>query len=131
MRTADPLAGKRVGDLMVRDPVTAARTRRSTAFVERIAWGQRLDAYPVVEAGRAVGIMPLQRPGPGAARRVAHAPRGRLHAPPGPAAHADGRGRPRGGRAAPAPSGIGRALVLDGERLVGLLSLSDVARAVA
>ncbi|HVH00186.1 MAG TPA: site-2 protease family protein [Miltoncostaeaceae bacterium] len=131
MRGADPLAGKRVSDLMVRDPVTAVPHETLAAFVERIAWGQRFGAYPVVEAGRAVGIMPLQA--------LAQVPRAEWHTRrvgdcmlhldhlPTLSAEDDLGAAVTALRS----SGIGRALVLDGERLVGLLSLSDVARAVA
>jgi Zn-dependent protease/CBS domain-containing protein len=131
MRTADPLAGKRVGDVMVRDPVTAIPQETLAAFVERIAWGQRFAVYPVVEAGRAVGAMPLQA--------LAQVPRDDWHARrvgevmlpldrlPTLSAEDDIGAAVTALRS----SGIGRALVLDGERLVGLLSLSDVARAVA
>jgi Zn-dependent protease/predicted transcriptional regulator len=127
----DPLAGMRVRDLMVTDPVTASPDETLAQLVERVAWEHRHSAYPVVDDGRAVGMLPL--------RCLSEVPR---HEWPTrrvrecmvrrdllPTLSADDdlgvavtalRG-----------SGLGRALVLDGERLVGLLSISDVARAVA
>jgi Zn-dependent protease/CBS domain-containing protein len=127
----DPLAGMRVGDLMVRDPVTTTPHETLAQFADRTAWDQRHTAYPVVEEGRAVGLLPY--------RTLAEVPReewperrvgdcmmarDRL-----PTLSADDDL----GAAVTAlrDTGLGRALVLDGERLVGLLSISDVARAVA
>ncbi len=127
----DPLAGMRVGDLMVRDPVTTTPAETLARFVERTAWDQRHTAYPVVNGGRAVGLMPY--------RVLSEIPREQwperrvgecmvaLDRLPTLSADDDLGAAVTALRG----TGLGRALVLDGERLVGLLSISDVARAVA
>ena len=126
-----PLDGMRVGDLMVRDPVTASPDETLDDFLDHTAWRHRHTAYPVVQDGRAVGIIPFRclsevPQEEWATRLVAECMVGRDRLPTLSADDDLGvavtalRG-----------SGLGRALVLDGERLVGLLSISDVARAIA
>jgi Zn-dependent protease/predicted transcriptional regulator len=127
----DPLAGLRVADLMVADPVTTTPDETLDDFAGRTAWAHRHTAYPVVEDGRAVGMLPY--------RCLAEVPRADW---PSRTVRDCMLGRERlptlsadddlgAAVAALRSSGLGRALVLDGERLVGLLSISDVARAVA
>jgi Zn-dependent protease len=127
----DPLAGKRVGDLMVRDPVTTSPHETLDRFLDRTAWEHRHTAYPVVEDGRAVGMIPFRCLSEvpreeWATRRVADCMVGRDRLPTLSADDDLGTAV-----TALRGSGLGRALVLDGDRLVGLLSISDVARAVA
>jgi Zn-dependent protease/CBS domain-containing protein len=124
------LSGLRVRDLMAADPVTMAPDLTLGDFVDRTAWGQRHTAYPVVEDGRVVGLIPF--------RRVAQVPRDQWEvrrvsdcmvardrltvvAPDDDLASA---------LEAVEATELGRALVLDGERLVGLLSVSDIGRAL-
>jgi Zn-dependent protease/CBS domain-containing protein len=128
---ADPLAGMRVGDLMVRDPVTTSPQETLAAFADRTAWAHRHTAYPVVDGGRAVGMIPLRclaevPRGEWATRRVGDCMVARERLPTLSADDDLGAAV-----TALRGSGLGRALVLDGERLVGLLSISDVARVVA
>ena len=120
----------RVRDAMVRDPVTTRPDATLAAFVEESVWGTRYAAYPVVDDGRAVGLMMV--------RRLSELPqeewdRRRVS---DLMAH-------RGAVPALAPddelidahntivrSGLGRGLVLDQGRLVGMLSTADVRRAL-
>jgi Zn-dependent protease/CBS domain-containing protein len=127
--TRQTLGGLRVRDLMVREPVTATPDQTLGEFMDRLVWRENHTTYPVVEDGRAVGLLPF--------RRVAAVPRAEWDAR---------RVRdcmlPIGDVPVLAPedelveaagdlqeSDVRRGLVLDGERLVGLLSLTDVARA--
>ena len=125
----DALGGMRVRDLMVRDPATVPPTLTLGEFMDDVVWKRRYTTYPVVEGDRPVGLLPF--------RKVAEVPRSEW----------DGRpvrdcmiGRddvlvldedsevvdvlPELGE------GVGRALVLDGDRLIGFLSVTDVARAL-
>src|SRR5205823_11979120 len=54
------LAGMRVRDVMVRDPVTTTPDLSLGRFVEQ-AWASRYASYPVVADGRPVGIVSLPR----------------------------------------------------------------------
>lgn len=119
-----------VRDLMVRDPATVPPTLSLGAFMDDVVWNRRYTTYPVVENGRAVGLLPF--------RCVAQVPRGEwdertvrdcmieLDEVPQLAEDEDliealeelNEGR------------VHRGLVLDGDRLVGLLSISDLARAL-
>jgi Zn-dependent protease len=126
-----PPAGLRVGDLMVRDPVTASPDQTLDDFLDRVAWSSRHTAYPVVDGGRALGMIPFRcfSDVPRAewrTRRVADCMVARDALPT--LRPDDDLGA---AVAALRRSGLGRTLVLDGDRLAGLLSISDVARAVA
>ena len=124
------LGGLSVGDLMVRDPVTAAPDATLGDFMDDVVSGRRYTTYPVVEDGRAVGLLPF--------RCVATVPRREWD---------DRRVRdcmlPRDAVPELKPetelieaagelseSDVRRGLVVDRDRLVGLLSITDVARAL-
>jgi Zn-dependent protease/CBS domain-containing protein len=117
----------RVGELMVRDPITVPPDATVEQLVDAMTAEIEHAAYPVVEGERAVGLFPLARilqapKEQWAGRRVrdfalplASVPVLRAETP---LAEATGR---------LSEGGLGRGLVLDGDRLVGLLTLSDVA----
>jgi CBS domain-containing protein len=63
----DALSGLRVGDLMVREVVTADPDQTIAAFMDATAGTSRHALYPVVRAGELVGVLPFGR--------VAHIPR--------------------------------------------------------
>jgi len=130
LATRQALGGLRVRDLMVRDPITVAPDLSLGRFMDEVVWPHRHTAYPVVDDGRAVGLLPF--------RSVAEVPRGEW----------DGRSV----RDAMLPlddvpalaedddlvdalaklgsSDVRRALVLDDGRLAGLLSITDLSRAL-
>ena len=126
----DALGGLRVRDLMVREPATVEATMSLGDFIDNVVWTRRYTTYPVVDDGRAVGLLPF--------RKVAQVPRNEWDARSVgecmlpreevpvldeddelvDALHELGEGRVR------------RGLVLQGERLVGLLSITDLVRAL-
>ena len=130
LATRQALGGLRVRDLMVRDPVTVAPDLSLGRFMDEVVWPHRYTSYPVVDDGRAVGLLPF--------RSVAQVPR----------AEWDGRSV----RDAMLPledvpalteeddlvdalaklgsSGVGRGLVVEDGRLAGLLSFTDLSRAL-
>jgi Zn-dependent protease/predicted transcriptional regulator len=127
---SEALGDLRVRDLMVRDPVTVPADMSLGQFMDKVAWSRRYTTYPVVENGRVVGLLVF--------RRVAEVPRAewdrRLvrdsmieldHVPildeDEPAVEA---------LAELSEADIHRGLVLDGERLAGLISITDLARAL-
>jgi CBS domain-containing protein len=126
----DALEGVRVRDLMVRDPVTVTPDLTLTDLYDRVIWSHRYTTYPVVEDGRVVGLLPF--------RCVAQVPRSEW---PGkrvrdcmlpldtvPQLRADD---PAAEALAELNDGVGRGIVLeDGNRLAGLLSITDVVRAL-
>jgi Zn-dependent protease/CBS domain-containing protein len=124
------LAGLRVLDLMVRDPVTAKPDMTLGAFMDELVSQRRYTTYPVVEDGRAVGLLPF--------RCVAEVPRREWDTRlvrdcmiPRDRVPVVGETDDLIDAAAElASSDVNRALVLDGDRLVGLLSVTDVARAL-
>jgi Zn-dependent protease/CBS domain-containing protein len=130
LATREAFGGLRVRDLMVRDPVTVRPDMTLGEFMDEVVMARRYTTYPVIEDGRAVGLLPF--------RCVAEVPR----------AEWDERrvrdcmlGRDRvptvheneqlvDAVAKLTENGVNRGLVLDGERLVGLLSITDLARAL-
>ena len=124
----EALGDLRVRDVMVRDPVTVRADVSLAEFMDEVAQAHRYTTYPVRDDGRVVGLLPFSS----VARvprleweghRVSECMLGREEVPVVREdeelmdAVADlGHG------------GVDRALVLDGERLVGLLSVTDVGR---
>jgi CBS domain-containing protein len=130
MLTPPPASTARVGDVLVRDPVTAPADLPLDRFVEGTVWDHRHEAYPVVADGRIVGLLELRRLAEVArddwpATRVADlmTPLARV---PELREDQDVMEAVAVLRAANSAHG----LVLDGQRLLGLLSLSDIARAL-
>jgi Zn-dependent protease/CBS domain-containing protein len=124
------LRGLQVRDLVVRDPVTTTPDLTLGEFMDDIAWTTHHATYPVTDNGRAVGLLPL--------RCVAEVPRSEwetrtvrdcmLPREKIPVVREDDD---LFDAAAEFSDGdLSRALVLDGDRFVGLLSWSDVRRAL-
>jgi CBS domain-containing protein len=124
------LAGVRVGDVMSRDPIVAPRSLTLDRFIDEFVHHHRYGAYPVVdEQGRIDGIVTL-RALRGVPREVWSRRRLADIATPRdlavtttadtqivdvmPAMNAD--------------DADGRVLVFDGDRLVGIISPSDISR---
>jgi predicted transcriptional regulator len=114
---------------MVRDPATVRQDLSLGDFMDQVVHSRRYTTYPVVDNGRAVGLLPF--------RCVAEIPRGEWDL-------RTVRDCMLSGDAVPVldeddqlvdvvdelGQGPGRGLVLDDGRLVGLLSISDLARAL-
>jgi Zn-dependent protease/CBS domain-containing protein len=128
--TRQALNGLRVRDLVVRDPVTTHPQLTLAQFMDDVVWSRRFTTYPVTEDGRAVGLLPF--------RRVAEVPRNEweqrlvrdcmLPLEQVPIVNEDDE--LVDAAAELSEHDVRRALVLDGDRLVGLLSVTDVARAL-
>ena len=124
------LAGLHVRDLMVREPVSVGPEQTLGEFMDEVVWSRRHTTYPVVENGRAVGLLPF--------RRVATVPRQEWDAhlvretmvplDQVPLFAEDDELIEALGELG--ESELSRGLVLDGERLLGLLSITDIARAL-
>jgi CBS domain-containing protein len=124
------LDGLRVGDLMTLDPVVVPPDVTLGRFMDEIVWNRRFTTYPVVEDGRPVGLLPF--------RCVAQVPRAEwdekrvrdcmlpldevpVLEPVDDAIDA---------LAELSQDDLGRGLVVENGRLVGLLSITDLARAL-
>jgi Zn-dependent protease/CBS domain-containing protein len=124
------LRGLRVRDLAVRDPVTTHPDLTIGEFMDDVVWKTRYTTYPVTDNGHALGLLPF--------RCVAEVPRNEwekrtvrdcmVPAEKVPVVSADDE--LIDAAAELAESDLHRALVVDGERFVGLLSATDVARAL-
>ena len=55
--TEQALAGLRVRDLMVRNPATVDAGSTIGRFMDDVAWSQRFTTYPVLDEGRPVGLL--------------------------------------------------------------------------
>ena len=124
------LGGLRVRDLMAREPVTVSPDLTLGEFMDNVVWDKRYTSYPVVEDGTPVGLIPF--------RSVAEVPRREwderhvrdvMHDPQDvPMLHEDDDAVEA--LAQLTESTVNRGLVLSGDELVGLLSMSDLARAL-
>jgi Zn-dependent protease len=127
---SDALRDLRVRDLMVRDPVTVPAEMSIGRFMDEVAWTRRYTTYPVMDDGRVVGLL--------AFRCVAEVPRSDWDERLVRECMIDRDKVPNLGEDEPAvealaelsEAGIHRGLVVDGERLAGLVSITDLARAL-
>jgi Zn-dependent protease/predicted transcriptional regulator len=125
----EALAGLRVRDLMVREPITVPQNVSLGQFMDEVVWPNRYTTYPVTDNGRAVGLLPF--------KYVAEVPRTEwdsrtvrdcmLPRDRVPVLDEDDELADVVSELGEEP---GRGLVVDGERLVGLLSISDLGRAL-
>src|SRR6266511_3008039 len=128
--TEQALGGLRVRDLMVRRPVTVNADATIGRFMDDVAWSHRFTTYPVLEAGRPVGLL--------AFASVAAVPRSEWDArsvrdtmislDQVPLLTDDERAVDALAELS-APR-ANRALVVDNGHLAGLLSITDLARAL-
>jgi Zn-dependent protease/CBS domain-containing protein len=126
----EALVGLRVRDLMAREPATVEAGLTLGALLDEIVPYRRFTTYPVVDGGRVVGLLPF--------RRVAEVPRSDWDArtvrdcmlPRGEVVQLRPETPVVDALQELGAGSVGRALVLEGEELVGLLSLTDVARAL-
>jgi Zn-dependent protease/CBS domain-containing protein len=124
------LRGLRVRDLMVREPVTTRADVTLGEFMDDVVWTRRYTTYPVTDDGKAVGLLPF--------RRVAEVPRSEWDTrkvadcmiPRDDVTVVSEEDELIEAAGELTVAEASRALVLDGERLVGLLSVTDVARAL-
>jgi Zn-dependent protease/predicted transcriptional regulator len=127
---SEALGDLRVRDLMVRDPVTVQADTTLGRFMDDVAWNRRYTSYPVMDDGRVVGVL--------AFRRVAEVPRSEwdrrsvrecmIERERVPTLDEDDTAVDA--LAELSEGEIHRGLVLDGERLAGFLSITDLARAL-
>ena len=124
------LGGLRVRDLMVRDPVVVPPGLTLGQFMDQVVWPHRYTTYPVVDDGRAVGLLPF--------RSVANVPRGEWDTrsvrdsmlPLDRVPLLGSEDELVDALSALGESDVHRGLVLENGRLIGLLSITDLARAL-
>jgi Zn-dependent protease len=131
-RTSNALAGIRVRDVMTEHPETAERNSTVAEFLRDIALLRRYSAFPLLDdAGRLHGLVTLNRIRGVPAELRATTPLGEVACPPDeiPLAKPD---EPLSALL-PRLRGCtdGRALVFADDRLVGIVSPSDISRAAA
>jgi Zn-dependent protease/CBS domain-containing protein len=130
MLARQALSGLHVRDLVVRDPVTTRPDVTIGEFMDEVVWKARHTTYPVTDNGHALGLLPF--------RCVAQVPRSdwdertvrdcMVPAEEVPVLSQDDE--LIDAAAELAESDVHRALVVDGDRFVGLLSATDIGRAL-
>jgi len=128
--TEQALGGLRVRDLMVRDPVTVDADSTIGRFMDDVAWSHRFTTYPVLDGGRPVGLL--------AFASVAAIPRAEWDTRRVRDTMISLEEVPQLTEDEPAVDALtelsapraNRALVVDDGHLAGLLSITDVARAL-
>jgi Zn-dependent protease len=124
------LDGLRVADLMSLAPVSVHPDLTLGRFMDEVVWNRRFTTYPVVEDGRPVGLLPFSCVAgvPRAEwdeRRVRDCMLGMDRVPV-----LDPYDEAFDALAELSQDGIHRGLVVSDGRLVGLLSITDLARAL-
>lgn len=128
--TKQALDGLLVRDLMSRQPVTVDADLTLGQFMDDVAWSRRYTTYPVLERGRPIGLL--------AFRAVASVPHDEWNTSRVRDAMVPRDEVPLLDQAEPAidalaelsASDVHRGLVVKGGDLVGLLSITDLARAL-
>jgi Zn-dependent protease len=128
--TQQALDGLHVRDLMVRDPVTVEADLTLARFMDEVATSHRHPTYPVLDHGHPVGLLP--------SRSVAAVPRDewgqrlvRDSMIPRESVPLLNEDEPAVDALAELSAGnLNRGLVVDDGHLAGLLSISDLARAL-
>jgi Zn-dependent protease len=125
----EALSGLRVRDIMVREPVTVDPDTTLGRFMDEVVWSRRYTTYPVVEDGRAVGLLPF--------RCVAEVPRSEWDKrqvrdcmlPLERVPRLSGGDELYDALGELGEGAVHRGLVLaDGDRLEGFVSITDLAR---
>ncbi|MGB2954165.1 MAG: site-2 protease family protein [Gaiellaceae bacterium] len=128
--TRQALEGLRVRDLMVRDPSTVEADLSLGQFMDEVAWSQRYTTYPVLDHGRPLGLLVF--------RSVAAVPREQWDKhrvrdsmiPREKVPLLDEDEPAIDALAELSASEINRGLVVENGHLVGLLTITDLARAL-
>ena len=128
--TRQALDGLRVRDLMVRDPAIVEADLSLGQFMDQVALSKRYTTYPVLEHGRPVGLL--------AFRSVAAVPRDEWDRRRVRDSMIPDEGVPLldedelaiDALAKLSSSGLNRGLVVENGHLAGLLSITDLARAL-
>jgi Zn-dependent protease/CBS domain-containing protein len=124
------LDGLKVRDLMIRQPVTVDADLSLGQFMDEVAWSRRYTTYPVLEHGHPIGLL--------AFRSVAAVPRDEWNTrrvrdamiPRDQVPLLDEADEAFDALAELAATELNRGLVVDDGRLAGLLSITDLARAL-
>lgn len=123
------VGGQRVRNLMSPDPETVGPRRSIKGFIDSVAHARGHSTYPVVERGRLVGLVSLRLAArvPEAERATRTVGQVMLPASDVPIVGPDDQVTDA---VLKLQEGAGRAVVVDGGKVAGILSRSDIARAI-
>lgn len=128
----EAFAGRRVRDMMVREPEAVAPDMSLLKFAQSVYPGNRYNAYPVVDdRGQALGILASRRVNTVPAARWATTPVSAAMLPLDQALAMPEEKELPDAVTELVQTELGRALILRDGRLVGLLSVTDVQRSLA
>jgi Zn-dependent protease/CBS domain-containing protein len=130
LATREALEGLRVRDLMARQPATVEAGMTIGRAMDEVVWARRYTTYPVVDGGAVVGLLPF--------RCIAAVPRAEWDTktvreclvPLEDVPVLDEDDAAIDALVELGESELNRGLVLDGDRLGGILSIVDLARAL-
>jgi Zn-dependent protease len=128
--TEEALDGLRVRDLMVRDPITVDPDLSVGQFMDEVARSRRFTTYPVVDDGHAIGLLAFSSIAavPRSQWDTKHVRDSMIPIDHVPLLSEDARAIDA--LAELSASDVNRGLVIDNGHLEGLLSITDLARAL-
>ena len=126
----ETLAPLSVDDVMVRNPVTVAGSAPLTALVD-LLWAHHFTSFPVIEDGRAAGIAALRHVQPVPRAHWPHTLVREVMQPMSPELAVQRGDSVYAAFEKVSRNGLGRLAVVEGERLVGYLSIKDISHVLA
>ena len=126
----ETLAPLHVDEIMVRNPVTVSANAPVAALVD-LLWEHHFTSFPVIEDGRVVGIATLRHAEPVPRAHWQHTLVREVMQPMSPELAVERDDSVYAAFEKVSRNGLGRLAVVDGERLVGYLSIKDITHVLA
>ncbi len=126
----ETLAPLHVDEIMVRNPVTVSANAPVAALVD-LLWEHHFTSFPAIEDGRAVGIATLRHAEPVPRAHWQHTLVREVMQPMSPELAVERDDSVYAAFEKVSRNGLGRVAVVDGERLVGYLSIKDITHVLA
>lgn len=126
----ETLSPLHVDDIMVRNPVAVSASAPVAALVD-LLWVHHFTSFPVIDDGRAVGIATLRHVQPVPRAHWQHTLVRDVMQPMSPDLAVERGDSVYAAFEKVSRNGLGRLAVVDGERLVGYLSIKDITHVLA
>lgn len=131
LRVQQALGGRRVADVMARDVVSVPADLPVARVADELFWQHRVSSFPVVDGGRVLGIVGLDHLKTVAAADRPTTPVRAIMVPLSESLVARPEDSLWTALTRLGQNGVGRLAVIEGDRLVGYLSVKDITQVLA